>query len=49
MENGIHLLESGKTKLAENFTYLLNSSYLLSPYDYFLEAHTHENIEHTHS
>ena len=49
MENGIHLLESGKTKLAENFTYLLNSSYWLSPYDYFLEAHTHENIEHTHS
>ena len=25
--DGIHLLESGKTKLAENFTYFLNNSY----------------------
>ena len=26
-EDGIHLLESGKTKLAENFTYFSNNSY----------------------
>ena len=26
-KDGIHLLESGKTKLAENFTYFLNNSY----------------------
>ena len=48
-KDGIHLLESGKTKLAENFIYFLNSSHWVSPHDYFLEAHTHGNIEHTHS
>ena len=48
-KDGIHLLESGKTKLAENFIYFLNNSYWLSPHDYFLEAHTHGNIEHAHS
>ena len=26
-KDGIHLLESGKTKLAENFIYFLNNSY----------------------
>ena len=26
-KDGIHLLKSGKTKLAENFTYFLNNSY----------------------
>ena len=26
-KDGIHLLESGKTKLAENFVYFLNNSY----------------------
>ena len=31
--DGIHLLESGKTKLAENFIYFLNNSYWLSPHD----------------
>ena len=48
-KDGIDLLESGKTKLAENFVYFLNNSYELSPHDYFLEVHTYENIEHTHS
>ena len=33
--DGIHLLESDKTKLAENFIYILNNSYWLSPHDYF--------------
>ena len=47
-KDGIHLLESGKTKLAENCIYFLNSSHWLS-HDYFLEAHTHGNTEHTHS
>ena len=42
-----HLLESGKTKLAEKFIFF-KQSYWLSPH-YFLEAHTHRNIEHTHS
>ena len=48
-KDDIHLLELGKTKLAENFIYSLNNSHWLSPRDYFLEAHTHRNIEHTHS
>ena len=48
-KDGIHLLESGKTKLAEHFIYFLNNSHWLSPHDYFLDAHTHGNIEHTHS
>ena len=48
-KDGMHLLESGKTKLAENFIYFVNNSYWLSPHDYFLEDHTHGNIEHTHS
>ena len=26
-KDGIHLIESGKTKLAENFIYFLNNSY----------------------
>ena len=43
----MYLLESGKTKLAENFICFLNNSYWLSPHDYILEAHTHGNIEHT--
>ena len=46
-KDGIHLLESGKTKSAENFIYFLNNSYRLSPYNYILDAHTHGNIEHT--
>ena len=46
-KDGIYLLESGNTKLAENFIYFLNNSYWLSPYDYYLEAQTHENIAHT--
>ena len=46
-KDAIHLLESGKTKLAENFIYFLNNSLWLSPHDYFLEAHTRGNIEHT--
>ena len=45
-KDGTHLLESGKTKLAENFTYFLNNSYWLSPYDY---THLHGNIQHTYS
>ena len=43
-KDSIHLLESGETKLSENFTYFLNNS----PYDYFLEVQTHGNIEHTY-
>ena len=48
-KDGIHLLESDKTKLAMNFIYFLNNSYRLTPHDYFSEAHIHGNIEHTHS
>ena len=48
-KDGIHLLESCKTKLGENFIYFLNNSYGLSPYDYVLDPHTHGNIEHTYS
>ena len=48
-KDGIRLLELGKPKFAENFLYFLNNSYWLSPQDYFLEAHIHGNIEHTHS
>ena len=48
--DGIHLLESSKTKLAGNFIYFLNNSYWLSPHNYFLRSsHTLKNIEHTHS
>ena len=43
-KDGIHLLESGKAKLAENFMYFLNNSHWLSPHD-----HTRGNIEHKHS
>ena len=42
-------ISTGKTKLAENFRYFLNNSHWLPPQDYFLEVHTHENIERTHS
>ena len=45
----IHLLEAGKTKLGESFLYFLNNSYWLFPYNNFLEAYTHVNIEHTYS
>ena len=48
-KDGIHLSESGKTRLAENLIYFLNNSYRLSPYDYFLDTHTHGNIEHIYS
>ena len=42
---GIDLLESGKTKLAQNFIFFKNNSYWLSPYHIFLEAHRHETID----
>ena len=48
-KDGINLLESSKTRLAENFTYFLSNSYWLPPYDCFIESHTHGNIEHTYS
>ena len=48
-KDGIHLLESGKTKFAENFIYFLKNSYWFPPHNYFLEAHTHGIIEHTYS
>ena len=48
-KDGIHLLESDKTKLAENFIYFLSNSFWLSIHNFFLDAHTHEDIEHTHS
>ena len=55
-KDGIHLLQSGRIKLAENSywlesgkTKLADNFYWLSPYDYYLEAHTHGNIEHTYS
>ena len=48
-KDGIHLLEARKAKLAENFIYFLSNSYWLSFHNYFLEAHTHGNIEDTHS
>ena len=47
-KDGIHLLQLGKTMLAENFICFLNSSYWLFPYDNFLEAHTHGHIEHSY-
>ena len=43
-KDGIHLLESGKAKLAENFMYFFK----LTMWAYFLGAHTHGNIEHSH-
>ena len=43
-KDGIHLLESGKTNLTENFIYFLNNSHWQSSRDYILEDHTHENI-----
>ena len=36
-KGGIHLLELGKGKLAQNFIYVLNNLYWLSPGDVFLE------------
>ena len=54
-KDGIHLLQSGSIKLAENSywlesgkTKLADNFYWLSLYDYYLEAHTHGNIEHTY-
>ena len=46
-KDGIHLLESGKTKLDDNFMYFLSNSHWLSPHDYFLEAHTHSKLWNT--
>ena len=48
-KDGIHPLESRKSKFAQNFIYFLNNSFWLSPYDNFLEVHTHENFEPTYS
>ena len=39
-ENCVHVLKSGKTKLAENCIYFLNNCYWLSPCDNFLKTHT---------
>ena len=46
--DGPHLLESGKTKLAENFIYFLSSCYRLSPCDNFLIAFSHTH-PHAHT
>ena len=46
-KDGIHLLESGKTKLDDNFMYFSSNSHWLSPHDYFLEAHTHSKLWNT--
>ena len=45
----MHLLESGKTKLAENFIYIFKQFLLTISLRLFLESPTHGNIEHTYS
>ena len=49
-KDGIHLLESGKTKLAENLIYFLKQFFLtISTRLFFRSLHTHGNIKHKHS
>ena len=48
LKDGIHLLESGKTKLAEIFIFFKHFLLTIS-LQLFLNAHTQGNIEHTYS